>query len=233
MAREKEIKIKLKIPLNRFLKKIDSYGFKLERTVEQTDAYFDKKDWYLYESLAALRLRQVDGKDYSFSFKKLFYLPKRKDKYFIEEFEIGFPINKIDDLKKIFDRLGISYDKRPFVKGSALRNFLISSGYFDEQVMTKTRKIYLKDYNEIVIDNVTKVGTIIEIEAKRGEPLELVETILNKSEWKRNIEGTSFAWLRKVKGLKSHLTNLDWFEREPDWNVWENERMMYSKLNES
>jgi inorganic triphosphatase YgiF len=72
VAREREIKIRLKgVAVDELVRRIQKLGFTHERTVKQTDIYFDTVDWFLYDQLAALRLRKVNGKDSSFSFKKL------------------------------------------------------------------------------------------------------------------------------------------------------------------
>lgn len=233
MAQEKEIKIQLQIPLDVFLKRIQTKGFKLLHTLKQTDIYFDTPDWFLYEHLAALRLRLTNGKDSSFSFKKLFYLPKKQDSYYIEEIEIKFPLSKVEELTKIFSRLEISYQNAIFESGRQLTQYLISNRYFDEQKMAKTRTVYSDGKNEIEIDDIDQVGVVVELECLEDEPLDVVRILLTKDEWNRSIEGSSYVWLRKVKGLTSHLSNLERFKTEPDWNVWKNERDMYKKMTKN
>lgn len=230
MAQEKEIKIRLRIPLDIFLKKIQAKGFKLLHTVKQTDIYFDTPDWFLYEHLAALRLRLTNEKDSSFSFKKLFYLPKKQDKYYIEEIEIKSPFVKIDQLREIFDRLEILYCDVTFATGKELTQYLTLNNYFDEQKMAKTRQVYCDGKNEIEIDDIEQVGVIVELECLEDEPLDVVKTLLAKDEWDRSVEGSSYIWLKNVKGLTSHLTNLDKFKTKPDWNVWKNEKDLYKKM---
>lgn len=230
MAQEKEIKIQLRIPLSIFLERIQTKGFKLLHTIKQTDIYFDTKDWFLYEHLAALRLRLTDGKDYSFSFKKLFYLPKKQGNYYIEEIEIQSPFDKIDELDKIFNRLGILYRRNNFKSGKELTQYLILNQYLDEQKMAKIRQVYCDGRNEIEIDTIDNVGVVVELECLEDEPLDIIEDLLIKDEWDRSVEGTGYIWLKNVKGLTSHLSNLERFKTKPDWNVWKNERDMYSKL---
>lgn len=230
MAQEKEIKIQLRIPLNVFLKRIQTKGFKLLNTIKQTDIYFDTRDWHLYENLAALRLRQIKGKDYSFSFKKLFFIPKEKNNYYIEEIEVNFPLKDIPKLKEIFERLEISFNRNVITDGKGITYYLSKNGYYDEQKMQKTRRVYLNGDDEITIDDVDKVGIIVELECLKNNPLDVVTTLLADNEWTRDVEGTSYIWLKNVKGLTSHLSNLDKFKTKPDWNVWENERDMYSKI---
>ncbi len=230
MAREREIKLKLKIPLESFLAKIKRQGFKLKNTLEQLDIYFDTKDWYLYEYLAALRLRVVNGENHSFSFKKMFYLPDKLDKYFIEEIEVKYPFQDLNKINQIFQRLNLQ-NNPIFKTEKELITILKNQNYSDDQRMFKQRRIFRKDGNEIVIDDIKRVGVVIELECKKDEPLRVIQNILDKNEWERELEGTSYAWLKKVKGLNSHFQNLKKFQSQPDWNVWENEKEMYAKLS--
>ncbi|QQS38811.1 CYTH domain-containing protein [Candidatus Woesebacteria bacterium] len=229
MAQEKEIKIQLKIQLDDFVKRIQRKGYKLVHKLNQTDIYFDTKDWFLYESIAALRLRRIDNNDSSFSFKKVFYLPKQKD-YYVEEIEVKFPINNFDEAKKIFEKVTIPFDKSILKSGSELTKYLAKYNYFDEQKMTKLRTVYSKGEDEITIDEADNVGIIIELECQNNEPLHVVKTFLSDNEWERSVEGTSYIWLKNVKGLTSHIKNLERFKTEPDWNVWENEKEMYEEI---
>jgi len=229
MAREKEIKILLKINLNDFTKRIQKKGYKLLHTLNQTDIYFDTKEWFLYENIAALRLRQIDGKDDSFSFKKVFYLPKTRD-YYIEEIEVKFPLKDFTKLKEIFERINIPFNKSVFSSGTKLTECLFSYKYFDEQKMPKTRRVYSNGEDEVTIDDVKNVGTIVELECLKNDPLHVVTTLLEDKEWTRSLEGTSYIWLKNVKGLTSHLKNLNRFKTKPDWNVWDNEIKMYTEI---
>ncbi len=230
MAREREIKILLKINLDDFIKRIQEKGYKLIHTLNQTDIYFDTKDWFLYKNIAALRLRQIDNKDSSFSFKKVFYLPKIKDCY-IEEIEVKFPLKDFNKLKEIFGRINIPFNKNVFKSGIELTKYLSSHKYLDDQKMPKTRRVYSNGEDEITIDKIENVGVIIELECLRNDPLHIIKTLLEDDEWSRSLEGTSYIWLKNVKGLTSHLKNLERFKTEPDWNVWDNEKDMYSKIS--
>ncbi|OGM12074.1 hypothetical protein A2Z22_03195 [Candidatus Woesebacteria bacterium RBG_16_34_12] len=231
MAREKEIKILLKISLDDFIKRIQKKGYKLLHTIKQTDIYFDTKDWFLYENIAALRLRQINDKDYSFSFKKVFYLPSIKD-YYIEEIEVEFPINNFTKLKEIFKRINIPFNKNVVKSGADLTKHLTRNKFIDEQKMPKTRSVYSNGEDEVTIDDVENVGIIVELECLNNEPLHIVKTLLKDSEWNRSLEGTSYIWLKNVKGLTSHLKNLKKFKTKPDWNVWDNEKDMYVKMTD-
>ncbi len=229
MAREREIKILLKINLDDFIKRIRAKGYKLLHTLNQTDIYFDTKDWYLYENIAALRLRQIDNKDSSFSFKKVFYLPKIKD-YYIEEIEVKFPLKDFDKLKEIFEKINIPINKNVFKSGEKLTKYLSNYKYFDNQKMPKTRKLYSNGEDEITIDEIENVGVMVELECLKNDPLHIVKTFLKNKEWNRSLEGTSYIWLKNVKGLTSHLKNLERFKVEPQWNVWKNEIKMYAEI---
>lgn len=232
MAREKEIKIILKIGLNAFIARIQKKGFKLTHTLKQNDIYFDTNDWFLYENIAALRLRQVEGKDSSFSFKKVFHLPNQKD-YYVEEIEIEFPVNNFSEVKKIFKRVSIPFNKSALNNGKELSKYLAGYGYYDEQKMSKVRRVYSNGEDEVTIDDVEHVGVIVELECLNNDPLHIIKTLLKDSEWERSMEGTSYIWLKNVKGLTSHIKNLKRFKKEPDWNVWENEKKMWIKIQDS
>ncbi len=232
MAREREIKIRLKdISLDEFVNRVEKSGFKLESIITQTDIYFDRRDWYLYDNLAALRLRKVNDKDDSVSFKKLFYLPNRTDKHFIEEIETRFPPEK-EKMDEIIQRLRLK-GKVDLRNGDTISEYFRMNGYFDEQKMSKIRKVYINGYDEIVIDDVDRVGLIIEIECREGEPIDIANKLLTDREWVRDLEGTSYIWLRNVKGLNRHLKHLKCFETDPTWNVWDNERDFYQSIQSS
>lgn len=227
MAREKEIKLILKIPLGEFVERVCERGYQPLHKIEQTDIYFDTRDWYLYEHVAALRLRQVNGKDDSFCFKKVYYFPNRREKYYVEEIEVSLPLSWLIEVNQIFERLGIPKIEE-ILTSRQLTDYLAQHQYFDEQKMPKARTVYACGADEIVIDEVDQVGVIVELECQENEPLEIVGSLLDESEWERSIEGTSYIWLRRVKGLSSHLSNLEKFSQKPDWNVWDHERKWYS-----
>lgn len=234
MAREKEIKIKLVgLSLEEFIAKIRKGGFKLQKTISQKDTYFDTPDWFLYQHLSALRLRSVDNQDHSFSFKKLFATPGKRDFFHIEEIEVPAPFSDSTSLAQIFFHLGLKYANQKFSSAGQISDFLIAQAFQDEQQMTKIRRIFTKETHEIVIDDVDQVGVIIELECQDSEPLDLMQTLLTDSQWIRDLEGTSFTWLKNVKGFTSHIKNFDRFKIEPDWNVLPHERQMYQKLSKS
>lgn len=231
MAREREIKVILKIPLKEFIQRIREKGYKQKRSFKQKDTYFDTKDWYLYKNIAALRLRQIENKDHSFSFKKIFYFPKKHGGYYVEELITNAPFTKKNELFEIFDRLKIPHHSNSIKSFAELKKHLENNKFLGEQVINKKRTIYMKDRNEFVIDDIDKVGITVELECAEYEPLEVIKNVLSKSEWERSVEGTSFRWLRNVRGFTSHLNNLKRFESEPNWNVWKNEKDWYKKQN--
>ena len=231
MPEEKEIKIELKIPLKKFLRLIQKHGFKRQSTIHQLDIYFDTKEWWLYKNVATIRARKVNDKEETFSFKKIFYLPHRKRKWYLEEVETTFPLCDTDKLEQIFQRIQIPYKNTPFKDFAKLKTYLYRHNLFDEQKMKKSRTIYTKKDNEIVIDDVEHVGIIIELECRRDDPFQVANSILEPEEWERFNQGTSYLWLEKVKGFRFHRKCNAKFEKKPDWNVWEHEREMYQNLN--
>lgn len=231
MAQEKEIKIKLKIPFKDFIKRLNSEGYQLKGKSNQVDIYIDKPDWSLYKHISSLRIRYSEGKEHSFNYKKVFYLPNKRDPYYIEEIEVHFPIKKSDELDEIFEKLNIKTKIDFPLSASDLSKILINSGFQDEQKMPKIREKYETDDVEVVIDEIEKLGTIIELECKNSEPLEQVEKLLKPEEWERSIEGTGYLWLRINKGFKDHIQNMKRFQDQPDWNVLENEREFYKEIS--
>lgn len=231
MSQEKEVKIELKIPLDEFKNRITRLGYEKQGTLQQLDTYYDTKEWYLYNNIAALRTRNNNGTDHSFSFKKVFYMPRRKNKYYVEEIETHFPLTDTKALDSVFTRLNIKYTNNAFETSADLSKFLLNSQYIDSVKIKKVRETYAHEQNEITIDDVSGVGIIIELECKKDEPTDLINHFLKDSEWSRTVEGLSYAWMRKNLGLTSHLNGLELFKTNPTWNVWENERKMYEMLN--
>jgi len=229
---EKEIKIELDIPLDIFLGRIEKRGFKKQKLIVQSDNYFDTEDWKLYKNVAALRIRQVDGIDHSYAFKKVFHTPNRDNFQYVEEIEGVFPISDNTKLKLILDRLGMLTDDYNIKSGQELANIFKQNGYQDEQTLVKTRLVFCDDRNdEIVIDDVENVGLVIELECQELNPLEIVKELLRDHEWNRSVKGTSYLWLEKLKGFDDHIGYPEKFSRSADWNVWDNEREFYSTLS--
>ena len=178
----------------------------------------------------ALRLRLVNDNDNSFSFKKVFYTPLNKNKFYVEEIETKFPFTRISDFKNIFERLQIEYNSRKFRSGQELVEFMRTNNYYDDQIMSKVRQVFVMNDNEMVIDNVDKVGTIIELECKNDDPLVIIKTILNDDEWERSVEGTSYMWLKNVKGLTSHISNFKSLKKVPDGTCGEMKKNIIKKF---
>lgn len=229
MAQEKEIKILLKINLSEFIKRILANGYRFVHKLNQADIYFDTRDWFLYKNIAALRLRKIDDIDNSFSFKKVFYIPNKND-YYVEEIETNFPLHDHEKIKQIFNKVNIPFKADVLLDGVTLTRYLAKCRFFDDQKVLKVRTVYAKNGDEIIIDDVDKVGTIVELECLKNDPLAVVKTLLKPNEWDRSLEGTSYIWLKNVKGLNSHIKNIERFKTKPDWNVWENEKAMYLKI---
>ncbi|HQA96054.1 MAG TPA: hypothetical protein PLN18_01675, partial [Candidatus Colwellbacteria bacterium] len=95
-------------------------------------------------------------------------------------------------------------------------------------ILAKTRQIFKNGQeDEIVVDDVENVGTIVELECQNDEPLDFAGTILKDDEWSRSVLGTSYIWLEKVKGFTDYLEYQTRFDKNPEWNVWENEKEIY------
>jgi hypothetical protein len=178
-----------------------------------------------------MRIRQVNDVDHSFAFKKVFHLPNKDNCQYIEEIEGRLPLGDEGKLKDIFDRLNITGGKYDIRDGAELAEVLERNGFQGEQILKKTRLAFRdSEKNEVVIDDVDHVGTIIELECEDREPLDVVKELLRDSEWTRSTLGTSYIWLDKVKGFNDHLDYENKFAEKPDWNVWDNEREMYEGL---
>jgi adenylate cyclase class IV len=230
MAREREIKLKLILPFEEFLARLSEHGFKKEKEIEQIDNYFDTPDWYLYKNVAALRTRKVNKADHSFSFKKVFHLPLKKDSVYVEEIEKNFPITD-ESINDVLSRLKIGESPSKISSLEDIETFLLKNGFQNEQLMRKIRQVWNDNSgNEVVIDDVDLVGTVVELECREDEPMEFVNSLLSDNEWGRSIEGTSYAWLEKAKGFTDHLSYEKKFNENPRWNVWDNEQEIYGKL---
>jgi adenylate cyclase class IV len=228
---EKEIKIDLGIPLDVFLSREQKSGFDKKKEITQRDNYFDTENWDLYKNVAALRIRQVNGVDHSFAFKKVFCIPTRNDGHYVEEIEDRFPLQDKDKLMSVFERLGIKDNDRDISDAVSLEEVFKQNGFQGEQVLLKTRQAFEDSRkNEIVIDDVENVGTVIELECEDDEPMDIVKSLLENDEWTKSTLGTSYIWLEKMKGFTDHLEHKIRFAEKPDWNVLENEREYYSGL---
>jgi len=232
MAREKEIKLDLVIPLDEFISRLESLGFEKRGEVAQRDNYFDTPEWSLYKNVAALRTREVDGKDHSFSFKKLFRVPGKKDPVYVEEIETKFPFTDKLTLGSIFGRIGLKEDTESLSSLKDMERVLLENGFQGEQVLLKTRKTFTdRNNNEIAIDDVDRVGTVVELECAEDEPVEFIKSLLSDSEWERSVKGTSYVWLEKAKGFTDHLSYQSKFDEDPLWNVLDSERELYNRLS--
>ncbi len=130
----------------------------------------------------------------------------------IEEIETKFPLdNKV--INEIFTKIEIKTNDIEFKSGEDLITFLNQHDYLDEQHMPKTRQVFKNGNNEIVIVNVDNVRVIIELECEKDETLVLVQTFLKPNEWEISLEGTSYMWLTKMKGLYSHNNHVKQFDQ--------------------
>ena len=230
-TQEKEIKIELKIPIDKFIKRVTLAGFHEIKKIVQTDKYFDTPDWKLYKSVAAIRLRMVDGADHSFAFKKVFHLPSKTDPVFVEEIEGKMLSNDLNTFNIILDRLGIQPQDGMMLDSTFMTEVLLNAGFQDEQVMEKTRRIFIDGRdNEIVVDEIKDILEVIEIESKKDDPAKVLSKILKANEWSRGVAGTGYIWLEKIKGFSDHNDHQAKFAEKADWNVWDNEREIYDEL---
>jgi adenylate cyclase class IV len=230
MTQEKEIKLFLKIPKKKFLKKFKNTGFKKTKSIRQEDRYYDTDNWDLYKNMAALRIRLIEKVPTSFTFKKVYFLHNLSD-YYVEERETKFPIDNNDTLNSIFKIIPLSLSEKELKFGpKSINNFLHDNGYYNNQTIFKKRSIYRKKENILTIDEVEKVGTIIELECKKDNPKDIITSILEDHEWKRDHEGLSFKWLRKVKGLRCHLDFFDKAKKNLSWNVRKHEKLFYEEI---
>jgi adenylate cyclase class IV len=234
MAREKEIKVDLKIPVKDFEERIKSNGYNLTQTLEQEDIYFDTKDWELYHHESSLRLRKINNKPQNITFKKMFCIPSNEDNWYLDELETPFTNPELAVLEKISLRLRIRLktgwietDRDSVVE---FIKYLKDEQLLDEQHMKKTRTVFKKDGTEIVMDNVEHVGVVVEIETQKDNPAHRLKELLSEDEWERSFKGTSYLLLQNVKGLPDQKQHFERFKKEPDWNVWENERELYERL---
>ena len=230
MAQEKEVRVQIKIPLVDFRQRLLAAGFKYESKANYLDIYFDTPEWDLYNHIALLRIRKVNGKEHSFSFKKVFYLPANIEPYYIEEIEAPLPITDKAKLSEIAGRIGYRLTTRLPVKADDLYKLLIAAGFQDEQTIPKTREKYVLNDIEVTIDEIDQVGTMIEFETKESDPFAELYKILLDNELERVNEGIGYIWLRNTKGFTKHLKNLRRFKQEPEWNILENERDFYAQI---
>jgi hypothetical protein len=60
--------------------------------------------------------------------------------------------------------------------------------------------------------------------------MDFAKALLQDNEWLRSTSGTSYLWLEKVKGFTDHLEHQARFDKDPMWNVWENEKEIYKQF---
>jgi adenylate cyclase class IV len=229
VAQEHEIKINLKVPLERLIERAEATGFIKAGEIEQVDTYYDTGDWGLYNEVAALRTRSVDGRMKSFTYKKLYYMPKKAKPWFVEELETEFPV-KGKAGQEIFRRLGMNWLGRP-LSFRELAATLKRAGYQDEQIMPKQRLVYTKDDMELVIDDIGGVGVIVELESPTQDATDIIDGLIGKDSWERSLEGTGYLWLEKHKGFKLHKDYDRRLKDKPEWNVTDVDREWYQLQN--
>jgi adenylate cyclase class IV len=229
MAQEHEIKISLKVPLGTLVEQAEKSGFCKTGEAEQEDVYFDTQEWGLYNEVAALRTRAVDGLIKEFTYKKLYCMPKRAKPWFVEELETGFPIEG-PIAQEIFERLGIESPTAPLGHHELVAT-LKAAGFQDEQRMPKHRLIYRKEDMELVVDSIDGLGVIVELESPTQDAEEVINDLIGSDSWERSLEGTGYLWLELHKGFTHHKDYDKRLKENPTWNVTDRDRDWYDRLN--
>ncbi len=159
---EVEIKIKAYNP-EAVKKKIAELGGKFLALEKQVDIYFNHPGRDFGETDEALRLRQVNGR-----------------------VELTYKGRKIDNITKSREEITVEVDDLELAK-----NILVKLGFSPVREVVKEREVYtLGDYL-VMVDNVEKLGTYVEIEKKSEgytaeELLKFVESLsLNPKEVER------------------------------------------------
>jgi adenylate cyclase class IV len=229
VAQEHEIKINLRVPLTRLIEQAEAAGFIKVGEAEQVDTYYDTGEWGLYNQVAALRTRMVDGRMRSFAYKKLYYMPQRARPWHVEELEMEFPV-KGKDAQEIFRRLGLSWQGRPMSQRE-IAAVLKRAGFQCEQVMPKRRLTYQKDDMELVVDDIDRVGVIVELESPTQDATGVINQLIGEDGWERSMDGTGYLWLEKHKGFTSHRDYDQRLKDNPEWNVTELDQEWYALQN--
>lgn len=230
MAKEHEIKVLLNIPLNEFLNRAEQFGFQKVKEVHQIDTYFDTATWDLYNTVAALRVRQVDGITKELAFKKFFHFPLQQDAWHVEEIEQSFPVAFTNEFRAVLQRIGVQEVSAGVNSLEDAIHLFEQQGLLANQIMSKVRTVYMKDGAELVIDDIEGLQPIIELEDPAGDPLAILGQLLAPEEWARSIEGTSYLWLEAKYGLTDHKKHNQRFLEQPDWNVLPEEQAWYQEI---
>lgn len=168
-----EIEVKLKMSHKAFLEKLREAGieFRIIRTREIVDEYYDTADMKLYRNDRALRIRKIDGKLLlTFKGRRL----KRKPKYRLEK---EAEMSDKSGIAEILNLVGIEIPSRELTVRE-LRGILRQNGFTQILKISKKRSTVqipvFKDL-KIYLDSVELLGEYVEVEGKHS--LQLVANL--------------------------------------------------------
>jgi len=168
-----EIEVKLKMSHKAFLEKLREAGieFRIIRTREIVDEYYDTADMKLYRNDRALRIRKIDGKLLlTFKGRRL----KRKPKYRLEK---EAEMSDKSGIAEILNLVGIEIPSRELTVRE-LRDILRQNGFTQILKISKKRSTVqipvFKDL-KIYLDSVELLGEYVEVEGKHS--LQLVANL--------------------------------------------------------
>jgi len=234
MSEEKEVKIRLRDsqPLDSVIERVEKLGFQKVSEKTQVDSYFDFPDFRLCEKAQALRIRSENGIAKCFEFKVMFYLPCRKNPWFVEEICADFPISDSEKVGEIFDLLGLeklpaNYPLTPETAAELLKENGIERMF----EIKKQRSSFRKKGTMIELDSVEGLGNFLEIESAEKDAGELLHEFgLGELGFEVKFGYTSL-YLEKFYG--KDLSNLkEKFAQNPEWNLLESELSFYKRLCE-
>lgn len=160
-----EVEVKLKINDRKMLSEaLIKDGFKKEKTVKETDFYFNGNDHDFRKTDEALRIRRTEMLDGDFEvISTLTYKGPKLDKTSMTREEIELKIDDFDGMEKI----------------------LIHLGYKKVIPVIKTRTYYICETMTALIDNVEGLGDYLELEilvedkTHKEAALQKIEDMLN------------------------------------------------------
>lgn len=168
-----EIEVKLKMSHKAFLEKLREAGieFRIIRTREIVDEYYDTADMKLYRNDRALRIRKIDGKLLlTFKGRRL----KRKPKYRLEK---EAEMSDKSGIAEILNLVGIEIPSKELTVRE-LRDILRQNGFTQILKISKKRSTVqipvFKDL-KIYLDSVELLGEYVEVEGKHS--LQLVANL--------------------------------------------------------
>jgi len=149
-----EIEAKFKVPqLEPYAQRLEQLGGQLRHRIFQRDRYFDRPDRSLLKTDSGLRLREEQDQDDNkmLSSRMCFKGPRQKGPYKRRE-EIEFELSDARQADKLLTALG----------------------YELTMVVEKKRQVWRLDESEVCLDEVTKLGSFVEIEGPGEADIEAV-----------------------------------------------------------